>query len=110
MPVRTAQELIALLKAEPGRHNLATAGIGRLLARPVWLGAWAMLGVAALVAAGSHAGELRAYANLHLATPSMLLMMCGILLQTLAKIYLGRSFGVIASRSSARSSPANGRQ
>lgn len=28
LPVRSAQELIALLKAEPGRHNLATAGIG----------------------------------------------------------------------------------
>jgi tripartite-type tricarboxylate transporter receptor subunit TctC len=27
-PPRTAQELVALLKANPGRHNLATAGIG----------------------------------------------------------------------------------
>ncbi len=60
---------------DPSAMLEATAGIGRLLARPVWLGAWAMLVVAALVAAGSHAGELRAYANLHLATPSMLLMM-----------------------------------
>jgi tripartite-type tricarboxylate transporter receptor subunit TctC len=28
MPARTAQELVALLKANPGRYNLATAGIG----------------------------------------------------------------------------------
>ncbi|HEY4253245.1 MAG TPA: tripartite tricarboxylate transporter substrate-binding protein [Roseomonas sp.] len=28
LPVRTAQELVALLKASPGRYNLATAGIG----------------------------------------------------------------------------------
>jgi tripartite-type tricarboxylate transporter receptor subunit TctC len=28
MPAQTAQELVALLKAAPGRHNLATAGIG----------------------------------------------------------------------------------
>jgi tripartite-type tricarboxylate transporter receptor subunit TctC len=28
LPVRTAQELVALLKANPGRYNLATAGIG----------------------------------------------------------------------------------
>jgi tripartite-type tricarboxylate transporter receptor subunit TctC len=28
MPVRTVQELVALLKANPGRYNFATAGIG----------------------------------------------------------------------------------
>ncbi len=28
MPVKTAQELLALLKSAPGRYNLATAGIG----------------------------------------------------------------------------------
>jgi tripartite-type tricarboxylate transporter receptor subunit TctC len=28
LPARTAQELVALLKANPGRYNLATAGIG----------------------------------------------------------------------------------
>ncbi|MBX6743359.1 MAG: tripartite tricarboxylate transporter substrate binding protein [Acetobacteraceae bacterium] len=28
LPVRTAKELVALLKANPGRYNLATAGIG----------------------------------------------------------------------------------
>jgi tripartite-type tricarboxylate transporter receptor subunit TctC len=28
MPVQTAQELVALLKANPGRYNFATAGIG----------------------------------------------------------------------------------
>ncbi len=28
LPVQTAQELVALLKANPGRYNLATAGIG----------------------------------------------------------------------------------
>ncbi|HQP65308.1 MAG TPA: hypothetical protein PK072_01545 [Quisquiliibacterium sp.] len=61
------------------------APLGRLFARPWMLVVWALLAVLSLVAAGSHAGTLAAYAHQRLATPGMLftLWLCYPLVKTI---------------------------